>query len=96
MKVKEITEWLLSEDLLKISIVNGKKYKLPTQKGKALGLSTEARINKYDEWYTTVLYNRTAQNYIIDNFVYPAPKTTSARGLNRTIAARRTACAPLI
>ena len=28
--------------------------------------------------------------------VYPAPKTAAARGLNRTLAARRTAPAPLI
>ena len=33
---------------------------------------------------------------IFGDIVYPAPKTAAARGLNRTLAARRTAPAPLI
>ena len=32
----------------------------------------------------------------VDKSVYPAPRTAAARGLNRTVAARRTALPPLL
>lgn len=69
LKATDITEWLLDNGYLKMTEINSKKYKLPTPKGKILGLTTETRVNNDGEWYKVVLYNRTAQEFIIENIV---------------------------
>ena len=69
LKATDITEWLLNNDYLKATEINGKKYKLPTPKGKELGLATETRVSKDGEWYKIVLYNRAAQEFVIENII---------------------------
>lgn len=65
LKATDITEWLLSNGILETETINGKNYKLPAKKGKELGLNTETRLSKDNEWYKVVLYNRGAQEYVI-------------------------------
>ena len=67
LKATDITEWLLENEFLKAATINGKNYKLPTPKGKELGMTSETRINDDGNWYKIVLYNRAAQGFIIDN-----------------------------
>lgn len=62
-----ITDWLISIELLQIETQqDGKTSKRPTARGNELGITTEERIGTRGA-YTVVLYNRTAQQFIIDN-----------------------------
>ncbi len=64
---KYITDFLISTDLLKsVTKEDGKKEKRPTPSGMSMGIITEKRINDNGE-YNIVLYNETAQHFIIDN-----------------------------
>ena len=60
---RNISNWLVSIRLLYEYInVYGKKIKLPTEEGRRIGITTDFRRS-----YTVVLYNRSAQKFIIDN-----------------------------
>ena len=62
-----ITSWLVEIGALESrSNADGKSTKRPTEQGKALGISTEKRVGVNGE-YVVVLYNREAQQFIIDN-----------------------------
>lgn len=62
-----LTDWLISIDMLKTEVdSNGKNVKRPTENGYAVGITTENRTSLYGT-YTVVLYNRDAQQFIIDN-----------------------------
>ena len=62
-----VTGFLIDRGFLYINLdENGKKRKLPTEKGNRLGISTEIRQGMYGE-YKIVLYDEFAQRYIIDN-----------------------------
>lgn len=67
LKVKDLTSWLVSINLLEEKIINNKKYKLPTESAKELGFSIEERNGMYGNYYI-VLYNKQAQEFIINNF----------------------------
>lgn len=62
-----ITDWLVSINVLKIEELNGKPYKLPTYDGTKLGLSVERREKDDGDRYYVTLYNRKAQEFVIDN-----------------------------
>ena len=47
--------------------VNGRKYKLPTDIGKNMGLFIEERVG-YNGVYYVVKYPKQVQEFIIDNF----------------------------
>ena len=64
LKATELNDRLLSEGVLKISEINGKKCKIPTEKGKSIGALVETRVSKDGDWYKVVLYNTVAQIYI--------------------------------
>lgn len=67
LKATDITSWLVEIGVLKIqNTTSGKAYKIPTEQGKKLGLATEMRLGNTGE-YTVVIYNRKAQQFIIDN-----------------------------
>ena len=70
LKATEITEWLLSEGLLKIVEAGGKKYKLPTYDGSKLGLTVERRESAAGERYFVTLYDRKAQEYLLDHLSF--------------------------
>lgn len=64
---KNITDWLISIEILQIETqADGKNAKRPTIRGNELGITTEVRTG-LNRNYTVVLYNRAAQQFIIDN-----------------------------
>ena len=70
LKATDITEWLRSKGYLKKVEANGKNYKLPTYKGTKLGLSVERRESESGERYFVTLYNREAQQFILDHLSF--------------------------
>lgn len=68
LKTTSITNWLVEIDMLKnITNATGKTAKRPTENGYNLGITTEDRISRYGVAYTVVIYNRNAQQFILDN-----------------------------
>lgn len=64
---KHISDWLLSIEILEVlEKPNGKTTKMPTIHGSELGIITELRTGVQGV-YTAVLYDRNAQQFIIDN-----------------------------
>ncbi len=62
-----ITSWLLEIGALEVSsTAEGKNAKRPTSQGNALGISEELRTGAKGE-YTVVVYNREAQQFLLDN-----------------------------
>lgn len=67
LKYRSITDWLCSIELLITQTnTNGSSVKRPTAQGEELGISTEERFGQGGR-YVVVLYNRDAQQFIIDN-----------------------------
>ncbi|MGN1130745.1 MAG: hypothetical protein ACI4Q8_05275 [Ruminococcus sp.] len=66
LKLGSIAEWLVSINMLSNITVNNKTRRIPTEAGKNLGITTEERMGQYGH-YEAVLYNRNAQQFIIDN-----------------------------
>ena len=69
LKATSVTGWLLRKGFMEEYIGNGgKKYRTPTAMGNEIGLTVEYRVSKYSkETYQTVLYNKDAQQFIVDN-----------------------------
>ncbi len=67
LRSSEITDWLILAEMLALVEISGNRYKFPTKKGEALGLSVERREAESGELYDVVVYNRAAQEFIIDN-----------------------------
>ena len=64
---KHITDWLISIEMLRLETKpDGKTAKRPTEGGNELGITTEMRHGMRGD-YTVVLYNLSAQHFIIDN-----------------------------
>ena len=62
-----ITKWLQEKGLLQTIVrADGKNAKMPTENGRAMGISTEEMSGKYGN-YTIVLYNTDMQKYIVDS-----------------------------
>lgn len=62
-----INNWLLDLQLLDVIVQpNGKSQKMPTEKGKELGIFVEERSGQYGT-YKVVLFSQTAQQFIYDN-----------------------------
>lgn len=70
LKATDITEWLLSLGVLKVKEVNGKNCKFPTYDGTKLGLSVERKESSSGERYFVTLYNRKAQQFILDHLSF--------------------------
>ena len=67
LKVTSLTKFLLQSELLyEHEKPDGKKQKLPTESGTALGLSVENREGQNGP-YTVVTYSRAAQQLLLDN-----------------------------
>ncbi len=67
LKATQLTNWLLNIGILVEKEVNGRKYKLPTDIGKNMGLFIEERVG-YNGVYYVVKYPKQVQEFIIDNF----------------------------
>jgi hypothetical protein len=63
---KNFTKWLVSLGLLEDVSINGKRFKRPTESGEEIGILLEERWGQHGR-YCVVLYNREAQQFIIDN-----------------------------
>lgn len=64
---KNITDWLVDAGILCVEThQDGKTSKSPTDSGRKIGITTEERTGAGGK-YTAVLYNRSAQQFIIDN-----------------------------
>lgn len=90
IKRTAIVDRLMEDGYIAESEINGRKYKLPTEKGIQAGIYTEDRVS-YKGSYKAVLYGRNAQRIIIDylgsftggeDSVQPAEKSRQA-GSNR-------------
>ena len=67
MRYSGITFWLIESGLLSVDRrEDGRDVKLPTAAGMELGISQEVRSGANGS-YTVVVYNETAQRYIVDN-----------------------------
>lgn len=67
LQTTTITGWLVEIGMLKQSLAqNGRKITLPTERGSALGISTEYR-NTGAYSYEAVIYDINAQHFILDN-----------------------------
>ena len=88
LKATDITEWLLSLGVLKIEEVNGKNCKFPTYDGTKLGLSVERRENASGERYFVTLYNRKAQQFILDHLSFYELNDNTERVFNNSIKSR--------
>ncbi|MBQ8334049.1 MAG: hypothetical protein IJX93_09790 [Clostridia bacterium] len=63
-----ITDWLMAYDLIEtITDENGKNTRCPTDAGREIGIFQEQRYGSQGT-YTTILYSREAQQFILDNF----------------------------
>lgn len=63
----DVTNWLVSLDLLTYKEIEGRKQKVPTEKGREMGIYTESRTGLYRH-YEAVLYKKRMQEFILDNF----------------------------
>lgn len=59
-----IINWLIEDGFIVENEINGRKYKLPTDKGNEAGIYTEERFG-YNGNYKVVLYDKNAQRIII-------------------------------
>lgn len=68
-QVKKLSFSKLAGWLIKIGIltIDEESKKIPTEMGEKTGLSTENRVSSYGKTYSVVLYNESAQRFIIDN-----------------------------
>lgn len=67
LKTASVTQWLVAVGLLEvIPVRDGKTKKQPTQSGRSQGISQELR-NGLNGPYEVVLYDRAAQQFILDN-----------------------------
>ena len=67
IKRHTIIDWLIVKNYLYIfEAANGRTYKKPTPKGMELGIEEEMRTNANGN-YWVVIYNRNAQQFIVEN-----------------------------
>ncbi len=64
---RAITSWLTEAGMLyRVENSQGKSRLLPTEEGLRLGIARERKMGQYGE-YESVVYNRAAQQFILDN-----------------------------
>ena len=68
LKGTQITNWLKDNGLLnEIADENGRLYKVVSEQGQQVGISTQEKTNSSNETYYLNLYNKEAQIYIKEN-----------------------------
>ena len=63
---KKIVKWLAYLDLVEETTIDNHKVVIPTDSGRDIGILFSQRQGQYGSYYVT-LYNRNAQQFIIDN-----------------------------
>ena len=67
LSTTSVTGWLVTKGFLDVvELPNGKSARRPTESGNSLGIITEVRNGLHGD-YTAVLYNKSAQQFILDN-----------------------------
>jgi len=64
LKMTAFTGWLVEQGYLREDLFNGKRRKVPTDKGRAVGITSEERQGQYGA-YTATLYDENAQRLMI-------------------------------
>jgi len=67
LKTTSVCKWLIEIGVLKEIEENGKKKKIPSETGLKLGMYVERKNGYYGE-YDIVMYKKSMQQFIIDNF----------------------------
>ncbi|MCD8314048.1 MAG: hypothetical protein LUD44_00150 [Firmicutes bacterium] len=81
MKYSSITSWLISVGILEeIVDSDGKTKKVPNKDGNSVGITSQQRTGMYGVYFVTV-YNREAQNFILDNIDAITDVNNSRSGL---------------
>lgn len=71
--VKRITDWLVDQGLMtQTESPDGRSFRIPTERGLAMGMSTRLRKSKDGE-YQAVFYDRNMQRFLLDhlNSIFP-------------------------
>ncbi len=63
---RNLAKWLICLDLIEEVEIDGDRIRRPTESGKEIGILLEERQGEYGSYYV-VLYNRDAQQFIVDN-----------------------------
>lgn len=64
----KVMTWLESIGAVKSELdTEGKKHRRPTENGVQLGITTERRTGMYGKEYTAVVFDRDAQQFVLDN-----------------------------
>ena len=64
LKTTALTGWLVDQGYLREDLFNGKRRKVPTDKGRAAGITDEPRQGQFGS-YTATLYDENAQRLMI-------------------------------
>jgi len=64
LKSTAITGWLVEQGYLREDMFNGKRRKVPTEKGRAAGITDEPRQGQFGS-YTATIYDENAQRLMI-------------------------------
>jgi len=64
LKVTAFTGWLTEQGYLREDLFNGKRRKVPTEKGRAAGITDEPRQGQFGS-YTATLYDENAQRLML-------------------------------
>ena len=67
IRATEILTWLVRNEFLTIEVVNDNEYKVPTEKGKKLGINEICKENSYGNKYLVNLYDMEAQKFILES-----------------------------
>ena len=79
---KQIADWLMETGFLKLVVKDdGKTVRRPTDQGIDIGISTEERQSLRGP-YTVVVYNRSAQQFILEPVLKPGSCVQSANMVN--------------
>lgn len=68
LSVKKMHEWLVSIGALQEEMEGNTKAKRPTSMGSSIGITTESRISSRGVPYKINMYDKHAQEFIVDNF----------------------------
>ena len=66
LSYKQVSRWLIANQILQIETIQGTAKKVPTEAGQSLGITVELRRGYRGEYLAT-LYNKEAQSFILDN-----------------------------
>jgi len=64
LKTTAFTGWLVEQGYLREDLFNGKRRKVPTEKGRAAGIADEPRQGQFGS-YTATLYDENAQRLLV-------------------------------